>query len=107
MAPHKSSASTAVVLWMPLISGQLVLSHATDTDSAYRTKEFCPVRPSPEERGSPLHVRVVGEMIYQRFTDTKVDVAITQEVVMTEHDRIEELLQLIDLVEHISRICQY
>ncbi len=67
MANHrKSSTSTAVVLWMPLISGQLyvaglclaepdhdfdlcrVLSHATDTDSAYQTQEFCPVRPSPE-----------------------------------------------------------
>ncbi len=59
------------------------------------------------ERGSPLHERVVGEMIYRRFTDTKVDVAITQEVATTEHDRIEELLQLIDVVEHISRICQY
>ncbi len=59
------------------------------------------------ERVSPLHERVVFEMIYRRITDTKVDVAITQEVATTKYDRIEELLQLIDVVEQISGVCQY
>ncbi len=52
------------------------------------------------ERDSPLHGRVVvGEMLYRVATNSRIDVAVTKEVVTTGHSRVEELMRLIDMVE--------